>query len=71
MYTHISRSTNHEALRAELHREELFHEAAMARLARTASSQGVAQASLMSRIRSALGAVGQPARVDCPECACG
>lgn len=72
MHAHIARSTNFEALQAELHREELIREAARTRFARGTSSQDIAIGatgpSLVQRIRSAF-SVGQPAQADCPECA--
>ena len=74
MHDLIARSPNAEALRAELHRNDLFREAAASRLARSASLEGRttgngAESGLISRIRTAIGSVGQPARPDCPESA--
>jgi hypothetical protein len=74
MHDLIARSPNAEALRAELRRDELFREAAVSRLVRAASLEGrsttnSAESGLISRIRTAIGSVGQPARPDCPECA--
>jgi hypothetical protein len=73
MHADIARSTNHEALQAELHREELIREAALTRLARGDHAQDVVirstEPSLVRRIRSALGAIGRPVRTECPECA--
>lgn len=72
MHAHIGRSTNYEALQAELHREELIREAALTRIARGTSSHdsaiGATEPSLVQRIRSAF-SVGRPAQADCPECA--
>jgi hypothetical protein len=74
MHDLIARSPNAEALRAELHRNDLFREAAASRLARSASLEDSwttngAVSGLIRRIRTAIGSVGQPARPDCPECA--
>ena len=74
MNTLITRSPNAEALRAELHRDELLREATASRLARASSLDGTPAAtttgtSLIGRVRSALGSVGRTAQPECPECA--
>ena len=72
MNTLIVRSPNAEALRAELHREDLFREAAASRLARsaTAAADRAAGPGFGGRIRAALSSLGQPVqRADCGECA--
>lgn len=71
MQTLITRSPNAEALRAELHRDELFREAAASRLARSATEPDAAASSgLAGRIRAAFGSWGRPVRqTECAECA--
>jgi hypothetical protein len=73
MDTLIARSPNAEALRAELHRDELFREAAASRLARSASPTPVQTAAgrgFTGRIRAVFAAWGQPvAQPECTECA--
>jgi hypothetical protein len=72
MDTLIARSPNAEALRADLHRDELFREAAASRLARSTSPTPVPTAAGpgTGRIRAALGSWGRPvAQPECPECA--
>ena len=73
MDTLIARSPNAEALRAELHRDELFREAAASRLARSAVAEvgpgATAGSGFARRVRSVF-AWGQPvAQPECPECA--
>jgi hypothetical protein len=72
MNTLLTRSPDAQALNAELHRSELLREAAASRRARSASLQaspvsGSTGNGVISRIRSILGTVGQPAQPDCPE----
>ena len=73
MHTLIARSPSAEALRAELHRDELLREAAASRLARSADLTPIPSAAgpaLAARIRSALDSWRQPvAQPECPECA--
>ena len=73
MQTLIARSPNAEALRAELHRDDLFREAASSRLARSANTPGAGEASghgFATRIRAAIGSWGRPVRhAECAECA--
>ena len=73
MQTLISRSPNAEALRAELHRDELFREAAASRLARAASAEPASTAAgprFAGRIRAAFGSSGQSVRqAESAECA--
>ena len=73
MHTLIARSPNAEALRAELHREELFREAAASRLARSAAEVvpgATAGSGFARRVRAVVGAWGRPvAQAECPECA--
>ena len=73
MHALISRSPNAEALRAELHRDELFREAAASRLARSASVEPASTAAgpgFAGRIRAAFGSWGQPVRqAECADCA--
>lgn len=72
MDTLISRSPSTEALRAELHRDDLFREAAASRLARSAAAAAAPTTGpgLAGRIRAALTSWGQPVQqAECGECA--
>jgi hypothetical protein len=73
MHALISRSPNAEALRAELHRDELFREAAASRLARSAAAEPASAAAgpgFAGRIRVALRSWGRPVQgAECAECA--
>ena len=73
MHAIITRSPNAEALQAELHRDDLFREAAASRLARSAapaSDAGAGGPRFVARIRTAFGAWGRPVRqAECAECA--
>ena len=71
MYDPTIRSPNFDALRAELHHDELLRQAAANRLAQIAASTGPAAhhagPGFARRIRLALAAIGRPAQPDCPE----
>jgi hypothetical protein len=73
MHALIARSPNAEALRAELHRDELFREAAASRLARSAAAAPASTATgpgFAGRIGAAFGWWGRPVRqAECAECA--
>ena len=74
MYDLIARSPNAEALRAELHRNDLFREAAASRLARSdAGAESMATtrgSSIAGRVRTAFAAWARPVRqTECTECA--
>ena len=75
MHDLIARSPNAEALRAELHRNDLFREAAVSRLARSAAAAGPMATTrgpgIAGRVRAAFAdGAGRPARqADCAECA--
>jgi hypothetical protein len=74
MYDLIARSPNAEALRAELHRDDLFREAAASRLARSDAGAGpratTSGSGIAGRVRAAFASWGRPARqAECAECA--
>ena len=69
MQTLIARSPNGDALRAELHRDELLREAAASRIARSAA-QTTAGPGFAARIRAAFGSWGEPVQqAECGESA--
>ena len=74
MYDLIARSPSAEALRAELHRHDLFREAAASRLARSATAGPTATTTgpgIAGRVRAAFAGWGRPParQAECIDCA--
>jgi hypothetical protein len=75
MYDLIARSPSAEALRAELHRHDLFREAAASRLARSATAAGPIATTrgpgIAGRARAAFAGWGRPParQAECADCA--